>query len=155
MRSVPALLTGALMLLAACGGDQAADEGQAAGEPAEATAEEAAQESPDLSTVALPEGVTMEMVQAGQSLYPGQVCTACHGPDARGVEAVGPDLLDAEWLNTDGSYDQIVRTITEGVAEPQHFPGLMMPKGGNPALTDEQVRQLAAYIHATSQAASS
>ncbi len=107
----------------------------------------------DLTGITLPEGVTAEMVQAGAEMYPTQVCTACHGPDGSGVPSVGPDLTDDVWINSDGTYEAIVGTILNGVAEPKEHASPMMPKGGMPSITDEQVRQLAAYVYALSHGA--
>ena len=120
--------------------------------PAETPAAEAPAPSGamDLSMVELPDGVTVEMVEAGAELWPTQICTTCHGPAAGGVADLGPDLTDEVWLNIDGSYPAIVATITNGVPEPKEFAAPMMPKGGMPSITDEQVRLLAAYIYAMS-----
>lgn len=105
----------------------------------------------DLSAVELPDGVTAEMVQAGAELYPTQICSTCHGSTGEGVTDLGPNLVDAVWLNSDGSYEAIVATITNGVPEPKEFAAAMAPKGGMANITDEQVQALAAYIYASSQ----
>ena len=60
-----------------------------------------------------------------------------------------PSLADAEWLNISGSYDEIVQTIHTGVPKPKAHPGSMPPLGGG-SFTDDQVRQLAAYVFALS-----
>ena len=42
------------------------------------------------------------------SIFHGRaLCYACHGANAQG--AVGPNLTDAEWIHSDGSYDFIVK----------------------------------------------
>ena len=153
--SFAVLVTGLAAMSWACGGG---DQGGAA--DADAPAPEApAAETPDaetssggadLSGVELPAGVTAEMVAAGGDLWPTQICTTCHGPAAEGVTDLGPDLTDDVWLNSDGSYEAIVTTITNGVPQPKEFAAPMMPKGGMPSITEEQVRQLAAYIYALS-----
>jgi mono/diheme cytochrome c family protein len=93
-----------------------------------------------------------QQVALGDSIFHGQVaggtCTACHGQDAKGT-AVAPNLTDSEWLNGDGSYDFIVRTITTGVPAPKQHPAPMPPKGGA-SLTDEQVKAAAAYVYSLS-----
>ena len=99
--------------------------------------------------VQLPDGVTAEMVAAGDAQWKaGAICTACHGPDANGT-TLAPNLRDSEWLNSDGSYPNIVKTIKEGVAQPKQFTGVMPPMGGA-ALSDAQVNELAAYIYSIS-----
>ncbi len=95
----------------------------------------------------LPEGVTAAMVQEGQQLYAGAgICAACHGPDGTG--AIGPNLTDAEWLIGEGEYEQVVAAILEGVtaAEATNPLGAIMPPKGGGAITDAQVRAVAAYV---------
>jgi cytochrome c oxidase cbb3-type subunit 3 len=99
---------------------------------------------------ALPAGVTSEMVAAGQAMFPTQICASCHGPNGQGLEGLGPNLVDQTWLNSDGSYEAIVQTIMNGVPQPRSLPVPMPAKGGNAALTDQQVRELAAWIYSAS-----
>ena len=90
---------------------------------------------------------TAAMVEEGQQIYAGAgICAACHGPDATG--AIGPDLTDAEWLIGDGEYEQLVAQILEGVsAEEATNPlGAIMPPKGGAAITEAQVRSVAAYV---------
>jgi mono/diheme cytochrome c family protein len=93
-----------------------------------------------------------QQIALGDSIFHGQVaggtCTACHGQDAKGT-AVAPNLTDSEWLNGDGSYDFIVKTITNGVPQPKQHPAPMPPKGGA-SLTDDQVKAAAAYVYSLS-----
>ena len=148
-----------VLLLAACTGQE------------EATQDDENQEEPPVASVptppppapsdtgapgaggqgaALPPGVTQEMVQAGSTAFGTSVCAACHGPAGAGMQGLGPNLTDQTWLNTDGSYDGIVQVINTGVAQPKEAQTPMPAKGGNTALTDPQVRQLAAYIYSRS-----
>ena len=96
--------------------------------------------------------LTPQQIALGDSIFHGKVgggtCTACHGQDAKGT-AVAPDLTDQQWLNGDGSYDFIVRTVTDGVPHPKQHPAPMPPKGGAP-LTDDQVKAVAAYEYSLS-----
>ncbi|HUR95902.1 MAG TPA: c-type cytochrome [Gemmatimonadales bacterium] len=93
-----------------------------------------------------------QQVALGDSIFHGQVgggtCTACHGQDAKGT-AVAPDLTDQQWLNGDGSYAFIVKTITNGVPQPKQHPAPMPPKGGS-AIDDQQVKAVAAYVFSLS-----
>ena len=94
-----------------------------------------------------PGAITDVMVREGQQIYAGAgICAACHGPDATG--AIGPDLTDAEWLIGDGEYEQLVAQILEGVtaAEATNPLGAIMPPKGGAAITDAQVRAVAAYV---------
>jgi mono/diheme cytochrome c family protein len=93
-----------------------------------------------------------QQIGLGDSIFHGQAgggtCYACHGQDGKG-SAVGPDLTDGEWLNTDGSLEGIVKTIKSGVPSPKKAPAPMPPMGGS-TLTDEQVQAVAAYEYSLS-----
>ena len=95
----------------------------------------------------MPDGVTDAMVAEGQTVFMGAgLCAACHGMDATG--AVGPDLTDGEWLIGDGTYPALVDQITQGVsaAEATNSMGAIMPPKGGSAITDDQVKAVAAYV---------
>jgi mono/diheme cytochrome c family protein len=93
-----------------------------------------------------------QQIALGDSIFHGQAgggtCYVCHGQDAKG-SAVGPNLTDGEWLNTDGSLEGIVKTIKSGVPTPKKAPAPMPPMGGA-TLTDEQVQAVAAYAYSLS-----
>jgi mono/diheme cytochrome c family protein len=95
---------------------------------------------------------SQQQIALGDSIFHGQVagatCFVCHGQDAKGT-GVGPNLTDAEWLNTDGSLDGIVKTIKSGVPTPKKAPAPMPPMGGT-TLTAEQVQAVAAYEYSLS-----
>ena len=96
---------------------------------------------------ALPEGVTEAMVQEGQTVFMGAgLCAACHGMDGSG--AVGPNLTDGEWLTGEGTYPELIDQITNGVslAEVKNALGVPMPPKGGSAITDDQVKAVAAYV---------
>ncbi|RMH23310.1 MAG: hypothetical protein D6701_00380 [Gemmatimonadetes bacterium] len=93
----------------------------------------------------LPEGVTQAMVEQGKQIFAGAgLCAACHGPEGKGM--VGPDLTDAEWLHGDGSYTFLVELITKGVSQPKGPTGAIMPPKGGSAITEDQVKAVAAYV---------
>ena len=58
---------------------------------------------------------------------------------------MAPRLSDGEWLNIDGSYDQIAQLVREGVPRPRRYPGMMPARGGAP-LEDGEVCAVAAYV---------
>ena len=96
---------------------------------------------------ALPEGVTEAMVQEGQTIFMGAgLCAVCHGMDGSG--AVGPNLTDGEWLTGEGTYPELIDQITNGVspAEVKNALGAIMPPKGGSAITDDQVKAVAAYV---------
>lgn len=94
-----------------------------------------------------PAGVTQAMVDAGQQSF-ATVCVACHASGGAGGPA-GPALNDGDWINISGAFPEIVTVIANGVPQPKEYAGAMPPKGGG-NFTDEQVRELAAYVYALS-----
>jgi len=96
----------------------------------------------------LPDGVTPEMIAVGDRVYHGQLGGAagagCHGANGTG-SPVGPDLSGKKWLWSDGSFDGILKSITEGVPNPKQYRSPMPPMGGA-QLTPDQLKALAAYV---------
>ena len=76
----------------------------------------------------------------GEAIFSSQtsLCSSCHRADLGGL--VGPNLTDEAWLHgcTAG---EIVRSVSTG-----YPPRGMLPYGGGPKLTDEQLLQLASYV---------
>lgn len=94
----------------------------------------------------LPEGVTQEMVAAGEQVFGGAgFCFTCHGATGGGTP-LAPALNDGEWLHIDGSVAEIERIVHEGVPQPAQYPAAMPPMGGA-QLTEEQMRDVAAYVY--------
>lgn len=89
------------------------------------------------------------MVQTGDSLFNSGSCVRCHGEAGSGGRN-GPDLADAEWVQSDGSLEEIRRTVFWGVRREHLSAGStwrfeMNPGGGlDLAWTDYQA--LAAYV---------
>jgi mono/diheme cytochrome c family protein len=96
-----------------------------------------------------PAGVTPAAITLGDSLFHSKGnCYACHGATAQG--AVGPNLTDAEWLHSDGSYDAIVKQITTGVTAEESKSKIPMPPKGGSQITDDEVKAVAAYVYSLS-----
>jgi mono/diheme cytochrome c family protein len=100
--------------------------------------------------VQLPEGVTEEMVAQGEQLYGSTGnCFTCHAANGSGTP-LAPALNDGGWIHIDGSFDALVQIIAAGVPQPAQYPAAMPARGGAP-LSDEQVRQIAAYVYSISR----
>lgn len=133
-----------VVVFAAC----AKDEGEEAAEETPPAAETPAPEqtAPAPSSVALPAGVTQDDVTQGQQIFTSTGnCFTCHGPDAKGGQ-LAPNLTDSEWLNVSGTFDEIQTVIKNGVPTPKQHPA-PMPAMGGAQLTDDQVKQVAAYVY--------
>lgn len=93
----------------------------------------------------LPQGVTQDMIVAGNTVYHGPgLCYACHGPTAQGL--VGPSLVDTVWIHIKGSYPEIVTQVLGGVTKEASTTGVPMPPRGGASINDEQVRAVSAYV---------
>ena len=94
-----------------------------------------------------PSGPSPEAVAEGKKLFE-QTCSACHGKDAKGLPNLGKDLTTSEFVKG-LSDDELLAFIKKGrpVSDPANTTGVdMPPKGGNPALTDDQLRAIIAFI---------
>jgi cytochrome c oxidase cbb3-type subunit 3 len=133
-----------LVAMIGCGGgegQQQAGAGEAAGEAAAESQAMAEQQ------MELPEGITTEMVSQGREIYAGAgLCYTCHGAGGEGVPGLGANLMDDEWLHSDGSYDGIVGTVMDGVDTSASSTGTPMPEKGGSGITDDQVKAVAAYV---------
>ena len=88
-----------------------------------------------------PEGITVDLA-AGQKVYQTN-CAVCHGPDGKGLQALGaPNLTDRVWLYG-SSFAQVQQSIRHG------------RNGQMPAqeafLGNDKVHLLAAYVYSLSQ----
>jgi len=84
---------------------------------------------------------------AGKELFV-QSCSACHGPDAKGLPNLGRDLTVSEFVA--GTSDQdLLDFVKTGrpMSDPNNTTGVdMPPKGGNPAITDTQIQDIIAHL---------
>ncbi len=85
----------------------------------------------------------------GQTTYL-RFCAVCHGPNAEGVETLGKGFRDSEFV-ADLSDEELVEFLSIGRPDdhPLNETGIeMLPFGGQPYLTEEQLDNLVAYIRA-------
>jgi disulfide bond formation protein DsbB len=124
------------LLLVACGGG---DDGGSTSDTAEEPAEE---------TAAMPEGD----VVAGEAKFQA-TCSPCHGADAKGLPNLGKDMTVSEFII--GSSDaELLAFIKVGrpPGDAANTTGVdMPPKGGNPALSDEDLANIIAFMRTLEQ----
>lgn len=127
-------------LMAACGGG--GDEGSSSGGSSSAAATPTATTAP-----AAPAGPSnAEMVALGKKEF--ATCAGCHGADATGVTGLGKNLVGSDFIAdiSDGDLAAFIKTGRPS-SDPANTTGIdMPPKGGNPALNDEKIDALVAYI---------
>ena len=84
-------------------------------------------------------------IKAGKAIY-NQTCIVCHGANGKGALPGVSNFKSADGplMKSDA---ELAKSISEGLATPG--AALSMPaKGGNPSLTDDDVRALIAYLRA-------
>ena len=132
------LLVLVVSMLVACGGG-----GTEA--PAPAPAQPAATQLP--AAAAVPTGDPAKGKEAFVT------CAGCHGPEAKGIEGLGKDMTTSVFIK--GQTDeQLLAFVKVGrpASDPANTVGVdMPPKGGNPAMTDQQIMDVIAYIRSLQQ----
>lgn len=126
-----------VIVLAGCGGGNGDSQSQSK------SANQGAQQSASNQTASLEKGDP----ETGQPLYI-QSCSACHGPDGTGIKGLGKDLTTSQFAKN-LSDKEFLEYVKQGrsVDDPLNTTGVAMPpKGGNPALTDQQIMHIIAYI---------
>lgn len=97
-----------------------------------------------------PAEASSETIAKGKALFAGKgLCLACHGVEGRG--GVGPVLADTIWLHGTGTYPEILARILAGVPEDSSVTGAVMPPRGGSALSDADVKLVAAYVWSLSR----
>ncbi len=88
-----------------------------------------------------------DLVVHGQALFEG-TCATCHGVEAQGLPNLGKGLHDNDFTRGQ-SDEQLLAFLKQGrpASHPDNLTRVdMPPKGGNPALTDEDLRAIVAYL---------
>jgi len=92
-------------------------------------------------------GASPEQVAAGQKVFL-TTCATCHGKDAKGLPKLGKNLHSNEFVQSK-SDDELVAFVQHGrpVDDPLNTTHVAMPpKGGNPALTDDDIKHVVAFV---------
>lgn len=71
-------------------------------------------------------------------------CAACHGQLATGLPGLGANLRTSEFVGT-ATDDELIAMIKAGKSATETHP-MMPPKGGIPTFTDDDLRDIVAYI---------
>ena len=76
-------------------------------------------------------------------------CVACHGKSGEGVPGLGKDMTTSEFIagKTDEELVEFIK-VGRDPSDPLNTTGVAMPpKGGNPALQEQDFYNIVAYIH--------
>lgn len=83
------------------------------------------------------------------------VCIACHGKGGRGIKGNGKALASNEFIRSIDD-DALLAFVKQGrgPSDPKNTTGIQMPpKGGNPALSDDDILDIIAYLRTLQGAA--
>lgn len=75
-------------------------------------------------------------------------CAACHGEDGKGLPNLGKDWTTSQFI-ANSTDEELLDFINAGrsIEDPANTTGVLMPpKGGNPTLTDEDIKNVIAYM---------
>lgn len=134
-----ALLSLFVINVTACGGDEEPTPAPTVAPTTAAPAEGAA----PAAQAAAPAGDA----EKGKAIF-ATTCAACHGPAGEGVQGLGKDMTKSEFI-AGLSDEELVAFVKVGrpISDPLNTTKVdMPPKGGNPALTDEQLTDIVAFI---------
>ena len=84
---------------------------------------------------------------AGQKLFTA-TCAACHGPTGEGIVGLGKDMTTSVFIagQTDTELVDFIK-VGRDPGDPLNTTGVGMPaKGGNPALTNDDLFDIVAFI---------
>lgn len=75
-------------------------------------------------------------------------CSACHGPDGRGIIGLGKNLIESEFVHGQNDEDLLAFIIVGRQPwDEGNTTGIAMPgRGGNPALSDDTIRAIIAFV---------
>jgi disulfide bond formation protein DsbB len=88
-----------------------------------------------------------EFIAHGTKVYAG-TCFACHGKDGRGLPSLGKDLVNSSFCKSLDD-DALLAFVKRGrdPSDPLNTTKILMPpKGGNPALSDDDLLDVIAYV---------
>ena len=76
-----------------------------------------------------------------------QTCIACHGEDGKGVIPGAPDFTKKGGVLS--KPHKFLQAHIENGFEDPNSPMAMPPRGGNPGLSDQDIRDVHEYLHKT------
>lgn len=99
------------------------------------------------TTAVPPSGGEGGIASEGERIF-SQICSACHGANAEGVEGLGPALADNEFVQSNSDEEMVAFLVVGRPADdPANQSGIAMPaRGGNPSLTDADLLDVVAYL---------
>ena len=83
----------------------------------------------------------------GQELFK-TTCSACHGQNAEGIDGLGTDMHNNEFIQSQSNADLILFiTVGRSTTDPDNTTGVDMPaKGGDSSLTETDIADIVDYL---------
>jgi len=96
--------------------------------------------------------VTDSAVARGREVFHGVgSCSTCHGLEGVGTDSGAP-LAQGVWLHGEDTFEGILSRVVHGIPRAVSTRGTTMPMRGWSTLSDQQVRDVAAYVWTISHA---
>lgn len=110
-----------------------------------------AQEEP-IVPLPKPTQVNDSAITRGRDIFHGTGnCAACHGIAGVGSDS-GPPLAQGVWMHGPDTFEGILERVVHGVPKAYSTRGLAMPMRGWNTLTDQEARDVTAYVWSISHA---
>lgn len=93
-----------------------------------------------------PPQVTDSAIARGSALFHGSAsCSTCHGVAGAGSDSA-PALAQGVWMHGPDSFEGILTRVLHGVPKAYSTRDVAMPMRGWTTMSDEQARDVAAYV---------
>lgn len=95
---------------------------------------------------ARPAQVTDSAIARGERLFHGSAsCSTCHGVAGAGTDSA-PALSQGVWMHGPDTFEGILTRVLHGVPKAYSTRDVAMPMRGWTTMSDEQARDVAAYV---------
>ncbi len=131
-----------LVIFAACGGSQQAENGNSDQEATQTTETQKPEKTEEPATESQP---VAEANPIGEKVYK-QYCFACHQMDGNGVPGTFPPLTQTEWVN--GEKERLIKLVLNGMegeieVKGETYNSVMTPHN---FLSDEEIAGVLTYV---------
>lgn len=110
-------------------------------------------QNPPPPVIPRPAPVTDSAIARGERLFHGSAsCVTCHGIAGTGTDSA-PALAQGVWMHGPDSFEGILTRVLHGVPQAYSTRDVAMPMRGWASMSDEQARDVAAYVWSISHGA--
>lgn len=110
-------------------------------------------QNPPVPVITRPPQVTDSAIARGERLFHGSAsCVTCHGIAGQGTDSA-PALAQGVWMHGPDTFEGILTRVLHGVPRAYSTRDVAMPMRGMASMSDEQARDVAAYVWTISHGA--